>query len=147
MAVQESNTTHVFVGCDSLFSESLSWKKLGCQDPGAPGVTSATGTRSLCSTDGAIAALLLDGRVQVWGDAMKGGNLEEVPHCGGRGSSFGGLFRWKCCEDVIDLVQILTVTNDLLYIEVEVYIYILLCLGGLESRKKQACQRHEVEIL
>jgi len=48
-------------------------------DPGDPGTKLATGCcRSLCSTDGAIAALLMDGRVQVWGDAMNGGNLEEV---------------------------------------------------------------------
>ena len=59
--------------------------KFCCQDPGDPGTSHlklATGTRSLCSTDGATAALLMDGRVQVWGDAMNGGNLEEVPHCG-----------------------------------------------------------------
>lgn len=50
-------------------------------DPGAAGTSHlklAMGTRSLCSTDGAIAALLMDGRVQVWGDAMNGGNVEEV---------------------------------------------------------------------
>ena len=71
----------------------------GCQDPGAPGVTSATGTRSLCSTDGAIAALLLDGRVQVWGNAMNGGNLEEVPHCGGFEAVLGFVqmeVLWRC---------------------------------------------------
>lgn len=75
-AWQSNNTPFFFGKCFlSRFREIGS-----CQDPGDPGTKLATGCcRSLCSTDGAIAALLMDGRVQVWGDAMNGGNLEEVP--------------------------------------------------------------------
>lgn len=77
-AWQSNNTPFFFCVC--VFC--VAFVKFCCQDPGDPGTKLATGTRSLCSTDGAIAALLMDGRVQVWGDAMNGGNFEEVPGSG-----------------------------------------------------------------
>lgn len=76
VAVQQ----HPIFFCVCVFC--VAFVKFCCQDPGDPGTKLATGTRSLCSTDGAIAALLMDGRVQVWGDAMNGGNFEEVPGSG-----------------------------------------------------------------
>ena len=89
--------------CCWCFLTYNSWN-CRCQDPGDPGTKLATGTRSLCSTDSAIAALFLDGGVQVWGDAMNGGNLEEVPSVGGK----PGLKQMECWGRCRRFVQTLT---------------------------------------